>query len=134
MSWEILEREKHSDGDGWLSELVSMDHPDVPFEDVHSYVVSFAQNTTRANHYHKKKEEWLTLVSGRVKIVLESVKNGDRESIILDAEDDLLKIVYLPPKIAHGIKNIGDKKACVIVFSKTPELSEDTIEYEVEVG
>ncbi len=133
MNCEILEREKHSDDNGWLSELVSMDHQDVPFEGVHSYVVSFDQNTTRANHYHENKDEWLTLVSGRVKIALESVDEEKRDSIILDEEDDQLRLIHLHPKVAHGIKNIGDKKACVIVFSKTPEVPEDTIEYDVEV-
>lgn len=113
--------------------MVSIEHDDVPFEDVHSYIVSFNPGTKRAMHYHKNKKEWLTIASGEVKVYLEDVESGEEETKILSENDKLQEIIYLPPKVAHVIKNIGEKEACVIVFSKSPEMPEDTLKYEMDV-
>ncbi len=133
MGWNVLDREKHSKKDGWLAELVSMDYDDEPFEDVHSYVVSFNPGTTRAMHYHKTKKEWLALGTGRIKVVLEDIESEKKETIILSDNDEKEKIIFFPPKVAHAIKNVGNTKGCVVVFSKTPEIPGDTVEYEMDV-
>jgi len=133
MKWNTLQRKKHISKKGWLSELVSMDYDDEPFECIHTYVVSFKPKTTRAMHYHEEKKEWIALGSGKVKVVLEDIYSKEKETLILSENDEDQKIIYLPPKIAHVIKNIGDEKACVIAFSQTPEIPGDTIEYEMDV-
>lgn len=133
MKWDILKRKKHTKKDGWLSELISMNYKDEPFNEVHSYVVSFKPGTTRAMHYHKEKEEWITLGTGMIKVVVEDIINKEKETIILDGNDKEQKIIYLPPNVAHVIKNIGNESACVIAFSKTPEIPGDTIEYQMDV-
>ncbi len=88
MRWKTLSREKHTKKEGWLAELISLDHEDEPFEGVHSYVVSFEPETTRAMHYHKTKKEWLTIGSGKVKVVLEDIDTGENETIIISEEDE----------------------------------------------
>ncbi len=133
MKWEKLHRRKHTNEGGWLSELVSMEYEDEPFDCLHSYLVSFEPGTKRAMHYHKKKKEWLTIGAGNVKLVLEDIQTKEKESVLLDEDDEKQNIVYIPPKVAHVLKNIGEKKACVIAFSKTPEHPEDTKGYEMEV-
>lgn len=111
MKHKELYREKHIRDDGWLSELVSR---------------------TRAKHYHKEKEEWIAIVSGRVALLLKDVYSGEQDKVIIDTTTEEYKLIYLPPYTAHAIKNIGDGEASVVVFSTTPEDQNDTIPYEIE--
>ena len=108
-----------------------MNYDDQPFLNVHSYLVSVFPGRTRANHYHKKKEEWIALTAGVLEIILEDIRTKERETIVLDTKTKEYAIIYIPPCIAHSIKNIGDSEAVIVVFSRTPEDRDDTISYEV---
>lgn len=114
-----------------MCELISMNYDDQPFLDIHTYIVSIIPQGKRANHYHKKKEEWIALSAGRIEILLEDIRTHEKEQIVLDIKAKEYSIIYLPPFIAHTIKNIGASEASIIVFSKNPEDKIDTIPYEV---
>lgn len=131
MLYDKLTRVKHRRDDGWLSELISMNYEDEPFNCVHSYVVSIEPMKSRANHYHKNKEEWLALAAGKIKLCLKDVVSGKYEEIVLDSRSETYELIYIPPLVAHALKNISNTEASVIVFSKNPENKEDTIPYEV---
>ena len=133
MICEKLKRTKYSRDDGWLAELVSSEHEDVPFTGVHSYVVVIKPKKFRAMHYHKIKEEWLASVAGKIKVVLEDIETKEQRGIILDEGSIDYTLLYIPPKIAHVVKNVGRKNASVVVFSKEGEISGDTIDYKMEV-
>jgi dTDP-4-dehydrorhamnose 3,5-epimerase-like enzyme len=133
MIYSKLSRKKYSRDDGWLAELVSSAHNDVSFTDVHSYLVVIKPDSLRAMHYHRTKEEWLALASGKIKIVLENVETKEQEIIVLDENSEDFSMIYVPPMISHVVKNIGGKNASLVVFSKTAELSGDTINYDMEV-
>lgn len=126
-------RKKHIRDDGWLTELISMGHDDVPFECFHSYLVIVKPNRYRAMHFHFEKEEWLALTSGRIKVVIEDIFTKERKEILLDEDSSNYSLIYIPPKMAHVVKNVGEKNASLVVFSKTSEIPEDTEEYEMEV-
>lgn len=125
-------RTKHTRDDGWLCELVSMSYDDDPFTDVHAYVVSVAPGRSRANHYHRNKEEWFAVVSGRIEVHLSHVQNGDSASVVLDAEDPVCRILHIPPFVAHSIRNPCSTSSTIVVFSKIPEDREDTVPFDVE--
>lgn len=127
----FLSRQKHIRDDGWLCELVSMNYPDEPFTDVHSYIVSIKPGKTRANHYHMKKKEWIGIAAGKVVLILKWIDAGDYEEILLDAGSEEYSLIYIPPGVAHSIKNISDDDSVIIVFSRTPEDKDDTIPFEV---
>ena len=129
MNVTILSRLKHVRDDGWLSELISMKYVDTPFAGIHSYVVSITPGRSRANHYHRIKEEWIALAAGIVALTLVDTGTGERESIVLDARSDDYGLISISPCIAHSIKNIGTGEAAVIVFSRTPEDPTDTIPF-----
>ena len=133
MIFEKLPRIKHIRDDGWLCELISMNYHDQPFSDVHSYIVSIVPHQARANHYHKKKEEWIAPAAGEIEITLEDIRSKENQKIVLDTKTKDYSIIHIPPFIAHSIKNTGDYEASIIVFSKTPEDKTDTIPYEVKV-
>jgi oxalate decarboxylase/phosphoglucose isomerase-like protein (cupin superfamily) len=132
MIFKELSRIKHIREDGWLSELVSMNYDDIPFNCVHSYLVSIGPGKTRARHYHRKKDEWLAIASGKILLLLEDVNSKKKEKIILDACAPDYKMIYVPFYIAHAIKNISIAEASVIVFSRLPEDKDDTFSYEVK--
>lgn len=131
MNVRILSRAKHIRDDGWLSELVSMNYTDEPFTGVHSYLVSITPGHTRANHYHEKKEEWLAPASGTIELLTEDIHSHVKEQYILDTKTKEYSLIYIPPFIAHTLKNSGAGDASVVVFSRTPEDLSDTIRYEV---
>ena len=128
-----LPRVKHVRDDGWLCELISMNYHDQPFSDLHSYIVSIVPHQTRANHYHKRKEEWIAQAAGEIEIALENILSKETQKIVLDTKTKDYSIIHIPPFIAHSIKNTGNCEASIIVFSKTPEDKTDTIPYEVKV-
>lgn len=133
MNLKKLPRKKYSRDDGWLTELLSASHDDVPFTNIHSYLVIIKPNKYRAMHYHKVKEEWLALTSGKIKLVLEDIQTKEKEFFILDEDSKVYDILYIPPNIGHVVKNIGDNNASLVVFSRTAEIPGDTISYEMEV-
>lgn len=131
MLYKKLTRFKHIRDDGWLSELISMNYKDEPFDCVHTYIISIQPGRTRANHYHKKKEEWMTITAGQISLYLKDVHSGEEDIVILDANSEESEIIYIPPFVAHALENIDSGKSSVIVFSKNPEDKEDTIPYEL---
>ena len=126
-----LKREKHIRGDGWLCELVSSKYSDEPFTGIQTYVVSVNPGCSRADHYHHKKEEWISITSGRVILSLEWVQGGRREEIVLDAESEECRILYIMPFVDHKIQNVSQGSSSIIVFSKMPEEEGDTIPYHI---
>ena len=133
MNFKKLSRKKYSRDDGWLTELLSASLDDVPFTNIHSYLVIIKPNKYRAMHYHKVKEEWLALTSGKIKLVLENIKTKEKEFLVLDEDSKDYNLVYIPPNIAHVVKNVGEKNAGLVIFSKTAEIPGDTIGYDMEV-
>lgn len=132
MNTHLLSRTKHIRDDGWLCELVSMNYQDEPFFGIHTYLVSIIPNMTRANHYHKKKEEWIALAAGIIELTTVDIRTRNKERTILDTKNKEYSIVHIPPYIAHSLKNIGNCDASVVVFSKNPEDVSDTIPFEVD--
>ncbi|WP_321506542.1 hypothetical protein [uncultured Methanoregula sp.] len=132
MNVTCLPRQKHVREDGWLAELISMRYTDHPFAGFHSYVVSISPGRARANHYHERKEEWIGLAAGVVALHLVDTGTGERDSVIMDSRSTDYGLIYIPPRIAHSIKNTGAGEAAVIVFSRTPEDPADTIPFRFE--
>ncbi len=131
MRYKRLHRNKYSRQDGWLSELISMNYEDEPFNCIHSYLVSINPGKVRANHYHKKKEEWIAITAGTIELHLKDMTSGEVDIILMDTKSKDHEIVYIPPFVAHAVRNVSNKEASLVVFSKSPEDKEDTIPCEV---
>jgi oxalate decarboxylase/phosphoglucose isomerase-like protein (cupin superfamily) len=131
MMFEALSRNKHCRDDGWLAELVSMNYGDQPFQCVHTYVVSIAPGKTRARHYHRHKEEWAAITAGKIDILLQHVETGEKARVSLDTAAPDYRIIYIPPCVAHAIRNVGAGEASLVMFSRQPEDKQDTIPFEV---
>lgn len=125
----VLKRKKHFSPSGFLSELVSVNYKDEPFK-IHSYFVKINSGYTRAKHFHKKKEEWMTPVFGKTILKMKNVKTKRKKEYLLDSEDKIQKIIYVPPYWAHSIRAKGGNSA-IVVFSLKPENKLDTFPYAV---
>lgn len=125
----VLNREKKCSSSGFLAELVSSKYKDTPFK-IHSYIVKISSNWVRAEHYHKKKEEWITPALGKTLLKMKNVKNKKKKEYLLDFEDKKQKIIYIPPYWAHSIKAINGNSV-VVVFLLTPGDKKDTIPYKL---
>ena len=131
MLYEKLARLKHIREDGWLSELISTNYKDEPFDCVHTYIVSIQPGRTRANHYHRKKEEWIAITAGKINLYLKDVRSDEEDKVTLDASTEEIEIILVPPFIAHALENVDSGNSSVIVFSKSPEDKEDTIPFKL---
>ncbi len=68
------------------------------------YFVTFnKKGVVRGNHYHKKWHEWFGVVTGRVKVVLEDVRTGERDELVLSAAKDRYVRLETGPYVAHAI-------------------------------
>lgn len=123
MDISVVERSRHSRKDGWLVELFTRSsfHD---FSCVHSYLVSIMSNCIRAKHYHNKKTEIIASVFGKVEIILEDIKTHERISKVLSSDDENFKMLIIPPKIAHAVKNPTDITSRIVVFSDSKDLSD----------
>jgi dTDP-4-dehydrorhamnose 3,5-epimerase-like enzyme len=131
MMFEALSRVKHSRDDGWLAELVSKNYGDQPFQCVHVYVVSISPGKTRARHYHRNKEEWAAITAGKIDLLMQHVETGEKARVSLDTAGPDYRIIYIPPFVAHAIRNVGAGEASLVMFSRMPEDKQDTIPFEV---
>jgi oxalate decarboxylase/phosphoglucose isomerase-like protein (cupin superfamily) len=110
-----------------------MNYTDIPFNCFHSYQAVIKSGCFRAMHYHKTKDEWLAHTSGNITILLEDSRINKRKEISFDKNMENYSLIYIPLMVAHTIKNVGIGNAIVVVFSKNPEIKEDTIAYKMEI-
>jgi len=119
---EIKDLKVHKDNRGWLAEIFRPD-------DVMNTMKGQVTITTahpgiiKANHYHKRKNEWYCIMAGKIKLVLKNVLTEESETFILGEEN--LQIIKIPPNVSHGFKNIGDKEAVVLMYIDEPFDSND---------
>ena len=128
MDIKIFNNNKHVRADGWLSELFTK-KAFKDFDCIHSYIVSINPKQARAKHYHKEKTEIIAPVYGKVEIILEDIYTKKRKNIVLSADDDQIKLIQIPPKIAHIVKNPTDNICRIVVFSNSNDLK-DTFSYD----
>ena len=58
--------------------------------------------STRGNHYHKVKEEWLYVIRGELDLLVGDVHSNARATVPLAAGD----VVILNPGIAHALRTV----------------------------
>jgi len=81
------------------------------------YVNSLSSGRIRGNHYHKKRHEWISCVSGKVKITIIEIAKKESKSFVLDSEEKPLKRLHIYPLHVHIVENIGEIKAVIVEYS-----------------
>jgi len=85
--------------------------------------IQFVSGTTRGNHYHRQKQEWLYLVAGAVDLVVEDVETKVRETILMVTGD----LVYISPDTAHTF--VVQRDGMAVEFSPVRFDPADTFRY-----
>ena len=116
----------HTDSRGWLAEIF---RPESVGSTMNGQVTITAAHPgiVKANHYHKKLNEWYCVIGGKMLLILKDMETGEKKEIFL-SEDDL-KILKITPGLAHGFKNIGDKMLVVLMYVDRPFNPNDTDTY-----
>ncbi len=70
--------------------------------------------TTRGNHYHKSKNEFLYLIAGQVELEVEDLAIRERASTSLQPGD----LVFIPAGVAHGFRVVASGHG--VEFSAEP--------------
>src|SRR3989344_6988539 len=69
-------------------------------------VIPSKKGAVRANHYHKKDNHYVYMVSGKMRYTIKdlSKKRARKQSVILKTGD----LVYTPPMAAHAMEFLED--------------------------
>lgn len=107
-----------SDERGFLCEFIRLNDEELNASNIKQMIASYSYpGMIKGWHLHSKQEDHLFCVKGMVKIVLydfrkESQTYGLINEIFMG--DKSPSIVYIPPGIFHGTKNIGTNLSIVI--------------------
>jgi len=86
-------------------------------------------NQVRGDHYHKNKEEYFTILQGKVEVYLEDIITKERLEGTVMVMGDRIKI---GKNIAHAIMGISVDPAIFFSYATKPfEEDHDTYEYKV---
>ena len=86
-------------------------------------IIEFPEGGVRGNHYHQKKKEWIYLMEGELRLVVENVVSNEREVLEMKAGD----LVVIPTRTAHALLTVKPGRA--IEFSNVPFDPADTHRY-----
>ncbi|MDF1852109.1 MAG: WxcM-like domain-containing protein [Verrucomicrobiales bacterium] len=110
--WELRNPNFYEDPRGGLFEVLRFKDDEVPGVG-QIYTFSIAPGMRRGDHYHKKKEEWFTCVSGTA-IVLLSSDDGKCEAIELSATKP--GVIYSAPGTSHALVNEKSEPAVIVSY------------------
>lgn len=120
--FDYFKLEKHTDERGFLFEILRYRDFKIP-GDGQLYVFSINPGKRRGDHYHIKKREWFSCVSGRA-IVLLSNLNGKKQAYTLSAEEPA--VIYVGSGTVHALINESLEQTAVIVsYGTTQHIKED---------
>ena len=123
--YKVLDLVPHSDERGTLFEVIRFQDFDIPGGG-QIYTFSINPHKRRGDHYHHKKEEWFTCVSGKALILLSTVDGKENKVIELSAAEP--KLVYAPAGTTHALINQDDSEVAVLVSYGTTQHNDNEID------
>ena len=113
----------HTDNRGWLAEIFKSDYVGSTIKGQVT-ITTAHPGIVKANHYHKKMNEWYCVIKGKMHLVLKDMKTCEQNEIILS--EDKLELIKISPGLAHGFRNIGDDMLIVLMYIDRPFDPNDT--------
>ena len=102
-------------------ELAQIHDSDEPIHYV-AYI-ELREGTVRGNHYHQLKEEFVYLIQGELRLVIEDIETKARESVLLEGGD----LAFIGTGVGHALQIL--KPGHAIEFSKARFDAGDTHRY-----
>ena len=112
LPFKIQDLKVYSDQRGGLFEALRFTKQNIP-SGGQIYVYSVNPGQRRGDHYHLKKGEWFTCVSGQVRLLMKTEK-GETINQILDSQAP--KLVYAGPGTSHAIVNEANETALIVAY------------------
>lgn len=110
------------DARGQLAELVRRSESPHDIEQV--YAVWVGKGQARANHYHLRKREWITVVHGVCRLDLVDMASGEIDSLVLGPGGDCV-VAGIPPGVLHTLTQEGDTAPAIVIACASTEYDPD---------
>lgn len=110
---DVLDVKK--DDRGWLAEILRSGNLTGGARLSQIFVTVGNPGKTKGKHYHTRKTEWFSVVSGDAKLYLRDVRTGE-EKVVPMGEKNMVTVA-IPPHIAHAITSDGDQPFYLIVVA-----------------
>jgi dTDP-4-dehydrorhamnose 3,5-epimerase-like enzyme len=110
---DVLDVKK--DDRGWLAEILRSGNLTGGARLSQIFVTVGNPGKTKGEHYHTRKTEWFSVVSGDAKLYLRDVRTGE-EKVVPMGEKNMVTVA-IPPHIAHAITSDGDQPFYLIVVA-----------------
>lgn len=115
---------RHSDHRGYLEELFQAEMmPEGHREFGQCFLTTAKPGIVKGNHWHYRKYELFYLVKGQATLYFKDLETQEELEIILSDEEP--KIVLIPPKLLHAIKNTGEEDFYLLVYTDKQSMEWD---------
>ena len=102
---EVYPLDIRHDERGWLAEILRAEKKQASEEFAHIYVTVAFPGKAKGKHYHQRKVEWFSVVSGEAMLFLKDTRTGEDERLPMGEKN--MVTVRIPPHVAHAITNTG---------------------------
>jgi dTDP-4-dehydrorhamnose 3,5-epimerase len=125
---EIIELARHGDDGGSLVELLRLEAGSAAgldgFELAQVTYACVQPGAVKAFHVHRQQTDvWFVRPEDRLLLVLVDVRDGsptEDERLRTVLGDGTAALVRIPPGVAHGCRNLGDREASIVYFTDRP--------------
>lgn len=118
LDYSLSELKKFEDERGFLIEFLKnseLDKEKLTFGQIYLSIIS--PGTIRGNHYHKTKDEYFSVMSGKVLVILVDIVTGERVEFTLDSADEKITRLRVGANIAHAIENVCDTDVVLCAYT-----------------
>lgn len=98
---------------GWLAEVLRTSHLPNGAQLSQLYVTVGNPGKTKGKHYHERKTEWFSVVSGTATLYLKDTRTGQEEVVRMGEQN--MVTVTIPPFVAHAITGVDTRPFILIV-------------------
>ncbi len=101
------------DDRGWLAEVLRSSNLAGGASMAQLYVTVGNPGKTKGKHYHTRKTEWFSVISGDAKLFLRDTRTGEETAVSMGEKN--MVTVTIPPHVAHAIASDGETPFFLIV-------------------
>ena len=95
-------------------------------------IITSKPGTKRGNHYHKKKNEWLGIISGEARFVFVDNSTGERKEFEVSGRKPMM--LHIPTMVTHTIINTGNTDIVILEISDHLYNDDDADNFRNEVA
>ena len=108
---------------GWLAEIMRSGTLTDGARMSQLFVTVGNPGKTKGKHYHRRKTEWFSVVSGEAKLYLRDTRTGE-EKVVPMGEKNMVTVT-IPPHVAHAITSDANTPFYLIVVASEDFNSDD---------